>query len=169
MITNVVCTADLNTHIDLRTAVNKCINVVYDPSSFSGLRWNHPEIGGHCALFSNGKLMVNGKARSVRAAKLTVRRYARAIQRMGWPVKMTRVNVCTISAFFRLKQPLDLTKVVHHFSGRYEPELFPAAMFTKDSIHFTCFHSGSVVMTGIKRENQLYAVCMPVLIELYIL
>ena len=120
-------------------------------------------------VFSTGKLMVNGKVGSVVEAKRRLRRYARCIQRQGWPLTLSRINVITISASFKVSGPLDLVKVVRHYRGRYEPELFPAAMFMKNDIHFTCFHTGSVLMTGIKDTQTMHDVCVPVLIELPLL
>ena len=169
MITNVVCQANLNCVVDLRTLANKTVNVIYDPSRYSGVRWTHRKIGGYCNVFSTGKIMTNGKANSVKDGKRRLRRYARLLQRYGWPVTLSRVNVVTASASFRAEGPVDLFQTVRYFGGSYEPELFPAAMFTKNNVHFTCFHTGSVLMTGIKNEKQLYDTCMPVLLELPLL
>lgn len=69
-----------------------------------------------------------------------------------------------------MEGPLDLFKVVRYYDGHYDSELFPAAMITKDAIHFTCFLTGSVLMmTGIRYTKQIQDVCMPVLIELPLL
>ena len=120
-------------------------------------------------VFCSGMMMVNGKVTSISLAKRRVRRYARLIQRLGWAVSISKVKVVTVSASFKLNCPIELTKVCRYYSGTYDPELFPAVMFTKDSIHFTCFHSGTVLMTGIKRECQLNYICIPVLIEIPLL
>lgn len=120
-------------------------------------------------VFSTGKLTVNGKSKSIAEAKLRVRRYARLIQRLGWPVTLNSIDVVTVSASFKTEGPLDLYKVARYYNGHYDPELFPAAMFTKDDVHFTCFHTGSTLMTGIKRLKQLYDICIPTLIELPLL
>jgi len=169
MITNVVCTADLNCAIDLRQLANTTYNVIYDPKRYTGVRWNHPKIGGHCTVFSSGKLIVNGRATSISEAKVRLRRYARYIQRLGWAVVLSDVKVVTISASFKTEGTLNLPNVVRYYGGQYEPEIFPAAMFAKDSIHFTCFHTGSVLMTGIKSNQQLFNTCIPILIELPLL
>ena len=169
MINNVVCTASVGCRIDLRTLTKKTVNIIYDPSRYSGVQWKHPKIGGHCNVFSTGKIMVNGKATSIFEAKQRLRRYARLIQRLGWIVTLSTIEVVTISASFKVEGPVDLHKVVRYYHGHYEPELFPAAMFTQGTIHFTCFHSGSVLMTGIKDTQQLYDICLPELIELPLL
>ena len=112
---------------------------------------------------------MKGKLATVGEAKKRLRRYARVIQNLGWRVTLSKINILTISASFKLRQTLDLGKVVRFYNGNYEPELFPAAMFTVERVHFTCFHSGTVLMTGIKCHRQLHEICMPVLIELQLL
>jgi len=169
MITNVVCTATLNCEINLRTLTNANRNIIYDPANYSGARWKHPKIGGHCSVFSTGKLIVNGKVDSVAEAKRRLRRYARHIQRQGWRVTLSDLKVITMSASFKTAGPLDLMKVARYYGGQYEPDVFPAAMFTKDAVHFTCFHTGSVLMTGLKRTRDVYDICMPILIEMPLL
>ena len=82
---------------------------------------------------------------------------------------LTNVKVVTIAASFKTEGTLNLRNVVRYYGGQYEPELFPAAMFSKDFIHFTCFHTGSVLMTGIKSNQQLLNTCIPILIELPLL
>ena len=120
-------------------------------------------------VFENGKLMVNGKVTSVKQAKHRVRRYARLLQKMGWNVTLTRIMISTISASFKLEGPLNVNSVVHHYNASYDAELFPAAMFVKDNVHFTCFYTGSLLMTGIKSEKQLYDIVIPTIIELSLL
>ena len=82
---------------------------------------------------------------------------------------LTHIEISTISAAFKLEGPLDINSVVRHYGGTYDAELFPAAMFVKDNVHFTCFYTGSILMTGIKSEKQLYDCVMPVLLELSLL
>lgn len=169
MINNVVVCADLQCNIDLKDLTLRNCNMVYNPRLFSGVQWKHKKVGGHCMLFPNGKMIVNGKVSTLQEAKRRLRRYARLLQKAGWCVKLTHIKVTTISASFKLEGSLNLTQIVNYYSGSYEPERFPAVMFVKGSVHFTCFHSGSVLMTGIKTEKQMYNVCIPVLIELPLL
>ena len=84
-------------------------------------------------------------------------------------VRIVTLDVLTLSASFKVPDPIDVMKVVRHYGRSYEPELFPAVMFRKDCVHFTCFHTGSVLMTGIKSDRQLNDVCLLVLIELPLL
>lgn len=169
MITNIVCNADLQCPIDLKLLTLRCGNITYNPQNFSAAIWRHKRIGGTCMVFDNGKIMVNGKVNSTKEAKQRLRRYARLIQKLGWKIYLKQIVISTISAFFKLDGPVDVLKLVPYYNGAYESELFPAAMFVKDSIHFTCFHTGSVLMTGIKHEQQFYTTVIPVLLEIPLL
>ena len=120
-------------------------------------------------MFSTGIIMANGKVNNVKEGKRRLRRYARVIQRLGWPVTLSKVKVVTVSASFKTETPLDLTEICRRYRGSYEPELFPGAMFKRDDVHFTCFHTGSVLMTGIKSKRQFNHTCMPILLELSLL
>lgn len=113
MINNVVCTTSLNCDIDLRTLANKTINIIYDPARYSGAQWKHPKFGGHCMVFSTGKLTVNGNSKSIAEAKSRVRRYSRIIQRLVWPVTVNRIKVVTMSASFKMEEPLNLYKFTY--------------------------------------------------------
>ena len=111
MITNVVCTVDTNCDINLRMLVTKTVNIIYDPSRYSGAQWKHPKVGGHCMVFSSGKLSMNGRVSSVSDAKRRVRRYARQLQQLGWQVRLSRIPVATMSGSFKLESTIHLDKV----------------------------------------------------------
>jgi transcription initiation factor TFIID TATA-box-binding protein len=51
----------------------------------------------------------------------------------------------------------------------YEPELFPAAMFKRGNVHFTCFCNGTILVTGIKTQRMMEDVVMTTLMELEVL
>ena len=68
-ITNFVCTADLGCRIDLRRLTLSCVDIEYRPQRFSGAVWKQFNIGGSCLVFSNGKIVVNGKATSRKQAR----------------------------------------------------------------------------------------------------
>ena len=169
MITNIVCHTDLQCSINLKDLTSKCVNIIYDPSRFPAAIWKHKTIGGTCMVFSNGKLMVNGKIKSIREARQRVRRYARLLQKIGCHITLKRIVISTISAFYKLDGPLDVYRLAQHYGGSYEFERFPATMFIKDTIHFTCFHTGAVLMTGIKTERTFYDTIIPTLLEMYLL
>nr|XP_022288496.1 TATA-box-binding protein-like [Crassostrea virginica] len=75
--------ARLNCDLDLRALANALVNVRYDPSRFSGLIWQHRNIGGNCLLFANGKINCNGKCDTIQQGVRRLRRYSRLLQRKG--------------------------------------------------------------------------------------
>jgi transcription initiation factor TFIID TATA-box-binding protein len=139
MFTNIVCTSDLGCPIDLRSLTLTQRNIRYDRRTFSAVIWKHPSIGGTCMVFGNGKIGVNGNAKTPAEARRRVRRYARLVQKRGWPVTLNTIKIVTMSAYYRTDDPLSVDAVVRDMGATYEPELFPAAMFKREGIHFTLF------------------------------
>ena len=160
-ITNVVVQGDLGCTFDLKELTNQLTNVRYDPKSFSGVIWQHKKIGGNCLIFSNGKINTNGKCSTFREGTQRLRRYARLLQRMGYAIRLNRVRLITASACHRLSGKINPAS----FSEGYEPELFPALMFKRDGLHFTCHLSGTLIITGIKGKKDLDN-AYPVILEL---
>ena len=79
MITNVVACTDLQCKIGFKALILSASNIIYNPKHFSGAMWRNKKIGGLCMVFSNSKLMVNGKAKSVKECKRRVRKYTRLL------------------------------------------------------------------------------------------
>ena len=162
-VTNVVVQTDLQASIDLHYLVNRVRDIRYDPGLFSAAIWRHKKIGGSCLVFHNGKLNCNGN-RNIQQAKKRIRQYARLIQKQGFPaVTIKKIEVITMSAVYQLSSCLDLNKACEIVPGiRYDPEILNAAMLKRGNVHFNCFHTGKVVITGIKNINVIY----PTLLEL---
>ena len=166
-ITNTVFSANVGCAIDLRKLCYRLVNVRYDPSRFPGLIWQHKDIGGNCLIFSNGVINCNGKAVSPKEGRLRLRRYARRLQRLGYPVDLKDVKWITLSATHTLSYAIDIQKLATERSSVvYEPELFPAANFKVEGVNFCCFTSGKVVITGVTSTEQLDDIVYPTLIEL---
>ena len=164
-ITNVVVQTDLQASIDLKRLANYTRDIRYDPSKFSGAVWQHKYIGGNCLVFSNGKLSCNGN-KSINEARRRLRQYCRIIQRLGIPVQLHKIEIVTMSAVHQLSDRLDFHQMCATLGASYDTEFFNAAMMKKGRIHFNCFHTGKVVITGIRRMRDLDAVIYPALLEL---
>lgn len=168
-ITNVVCKADLGVDIDLRYVAMNVRDVRYNPGTFNGLIWQNRTIGGTCLLFRNGKVICNGN-RTFTQARKRVRCYARYIEkRLGLVVNLKKVQLVTKSAVHELTSPFNcavLSRCVHGAS--YEPEVMNAVMVKRNNIHFTCFTTGKIIITGIKNSHCLKNIVYPTLLELEI-
>jgi len=160
-VTNVVVQADLHVAIDLASLANSTLNVRYDPKLFSGAIWQHRKIGGNCLVFRNGKINCTGN-RSIPQAKKRIRQYARLIQKHGFSVKLHRIDLVTMSAVHTVSSRLDFKGMCKILGATYEPEFHNAAMLKRGKVHYNCFHTGKVVITGIRNINVVY----PTLLEL---
>ena len=156
-ITNVVVQTDLYASINLRHLTNSVRSIRYDPGVFSGAIWHHRKIGGCCLVFHNGKLNCNGN-RSIEEAKKRIRRYARLIQGLGYCVKLKTIELVTMTAVHELSSPLDFDTTCTLLSGAtYEPETHNAVMLKRGRVHYNCFQSGKVVITGLRNVHTIYA------------
>jgi TATA-box binding protein (TBP) (component of TFIID and TFIIIB) len=116
-LTNVVVQADLEYSLDLHVLTYRLTNARYDPKVFSAIVWQHRKIGGNCLLFSNGKINCNGKCLSLQNGRRRLRRYARKLQKMDYPVRLTNVRVVTVSAAHQLTDRIDPTRLPKDFSS----------------------------------------------------
>ena len=130
-----------------------CLIFLTNQISDFTLIWRHRTIEGNCLLFSNEKINYNGKCSSLTKGRLRLRRYARWLQKMGYPVRLTNVRLVTTSAVHQLSDRIDPTRFPKEFS--YLPELFPAVMFRRHGMHFICHLSGKTMITGITRSSDL--------------
>jgi TATA-box binding protein (TBP) (component of TFIID and TFIIIB) len=121
----------------------KIANVVYNPKKFSALTWRHKSIPGTAQIFKTGKIIVNTS--SVEGAKKCLRKYARILQRKGYPVNLNKIQIVTMSAVHKLVNKPDLRKIPY-----YEPELANTAQIRKYGMTFLIHHTGTVMITGIK-------------------
>ena len=152
-LTNVVVQGDLGCIICLRELSYKLTDVRYDPRKFPAVIWQHRKIGGNALVFSNGKINCNGKCSSLQDGRRRLRRYARILQKLGNAINLRNVRVITASAAHRLNGRIDPQHLPQDFS--YEPEFFPAVMFRRSGLHFTCHLSGIMLITGIKGEKDI--------------
>jgi len=160
-ITNIVISVDLGCIIDLNSLCSILEGIKYDPTKFSGAIWKHPLLGGSCQVFHTGKMICNGSAKTSHEGYIRIRRYAHMIKKAGWKVSPRDYKILTISACHGLSGPLDIQSLCKKGFASWEPELFCGAMLNKGKIHFTCFHTGKVVITGIKSLKDLDSVVYP--------
>ena len=165
-ITNVVYSAHLGCSMDLAGLCQRLWNCRYDPRTFPGLIWQHRLIGGNCLVFASGAINCNGKAVSFEEGRQRLQKYARKLQNLGCPVRLRDIKILTVSASHALSTGLDLNSLAQDRIVLYEPELFPALNFKMGGINFCCFHTGKVVITGIRTMAQIDDVIYPTLIEL---
>lgn len=164
-ITNIVVQAKLNVNIDLKNIVRIIRDARYDPSKFSAIIWHHKKVGGSCLLFNNGHLICHG-SKSMAVARRRVRRFARIIQKCGYDVRLKHIKLVTSSAVATLGHRIDLSSIAALTDTVWEPELFNGLNFYKGKVHFSCFSTGKVVITGISTFKLIDDVIYPTILDM---
>ena len=99
-------------------------------------------------------------AKSEDAARLACRKYAKIIQKLGFPASFKDFKVQNIvgSADVRFPIRLEGLAYAHGFFCSYEPELFPGLIYRMKSpkVVLLIFVSGKVVLTGAKAREDVY-------------
>ena len=165
-LSNVVVYSHLNCCFDLYHLCQQLKNTSYKPSVFKGLTIRHKLIGGTCFCFSSGKIVSNGY-KNVLEAKESLRKYSRLIQKFYPSLHVSVIKVATISAHTKLSKILKLHVFSSSLKGSlYEPELFPAVRYKQGKINYSFFHSGKVVITGIKSIVQINNIVKPFILSI---
>ncbi len=158
-IENIVATVILENSLDLNLIEARIPDVDYNPDQFPGLvyRLQSPRITA--LVFKSGKMVVTG-AKSVKqlvwAVKTILKKFiTKGIMIQGRP----QIQIQNIVASANLNVLVDLEKaafVLPH--SMYEPEQFPGLIFRMDKprVVLLIFSSGKMVITGAKRENEVY-------------
>ena len=74
-----------------------------------------------------------------------------------------------MSAVYTLQGRIKPENLVEYLGAVYEPELFLAARIRRDGMHYTCFSSGKIIITGVKTLQSLDEDVLPTLLELQLL
>lgn len=102
-------------------------------------------------IFSSGKMVCTG-AKSEEQSRLAARKYARVVQKLGFPAKFLDFKIQNMVGSCDVKFPIRLEGLVltHQQFSSYEPELFPGLIYRmiKPRIVLLIFVSGKVVLTG---------------------
>ncbi|XP_034534200.1 TATA-box-binding protein-like isoform X3 [Notolabrus celidotus] len=146
-IINVCSTVNLGCRLDLHHIATNTWNVKYDTKRLVGLsmKIRNPRSTG--TFSASGKLVCLG-ADSVEKSRIAARKFARIVQRLGYPVRLTDFKVHNLTASCKVFPiNLELMSFFRHCS--YEPELFPALFFDGiPGISLAIFRSGVISLSG---------------------
>lgn len=174
---NIVSTVNLGCQLDLKRIALQARNAEYNPKRFAAviMRIRNPRTTA--LIFGSGKMVCTG-AKSEEDSLQAARRYARVIQKLGFPVRYlfryleNKLNFFPnfLQAKFRdfkiqnmvgsvdVKFPIRLEALVlkHYQFCSYEPELFPGLIYRmmQPKIVLLIFVSGKVVLTGKIQTNK---------------
>ena len=118
-----------------------------------------PWIPDYTSRSISGPLRIILGAKSEQHSRLAARKYARVIQKLGFPAKFKDFKIQNMVGSVDVKFPIRLEKLVlsHSQFSSYEPELFPGLIYrmVKPRIVLLIFVSGKVVLTGAKHRKGL--------------
>ncbi|KAK7879460.1 hypothetical protein WMY93_033829 [Mugilogobius chulae] len=142
---SVVCSASLNCALDLRKIVLNGRNVVAR-KRFVQMRIRSPR--ATASVSANGRLLCAGTP-SVDDAHKAARRFARIIQKLGFPVSFSHFRIINfVLTYHTFPLRLALLYVALRCNCSYEPELFNGLIFHSGQISACVFYTGTVFLTG---------------------
>lgn len=156
---NIVSTVNLGCKLDLKTIALRARNAEYNPKRFAAVIMRIREPRTTALIFSSGKMVCTG-AKSEEQSRLAARKYARVVQKLGFPAKFLDFKIQNMVGSCDVKFPIRLEGLVltHQQFSSYEPELFPGLIYRmiKPRIVLLIFVSGKVVLTGAKVRAEIY-------------
>ena len=173
---NIVSTVYLNCKLNLKEIALQVDNARYNPKRFPSLFMDIENPKTTALIFSNGKIVCLG-AKTEEESKNACRKVAKIIKKMNYTVSLINFKMQNIVGAFKLKYELPLAKLMNYMVKKmknpkiyYEPEIFPGLIYhsispntkTDDegekmpNIAFIIYKTGSIVITGAKKRNQIY-------------
>eukprot|EP00201_Polytomella_parva_P024397 CAMPEP_0175038912 /NCGR_PEP_ID=MMETSP0052_2-20121109/186_1 /TAXON_ID=51329 ORGANISM="Polytomella parva, Strain SAG 63-3" /NCGR_SAMPLE_ID=MMETSP0052_2 /ASSEMBLY_ACC=CAM_ASM_000194 /LENGTH=202 /DNA_ID=CAMNT_0016300495 /DNA_START=117 /DNA_END=725 /DNA_ORIENTATION=+ len=165
-IQNVVATVTLGCKLDLRKIAASAKNAEYNPKRFAAVIIRLKDPKTTALVFASGKMVCTG-ARSEEDAQLAAKKYAKMIQKTGYPDAVFKdFQVQNIVASCGVQFPIRLEGIAfsHSLFATYEPELFPGLIYRMKSpkIVLLIFVSGKVVLTGAKNKVDIFDAFMKI-------
>ena len=158
-IENIVATVSLDQELDLRLIERVILTAEYNPEQFPGLVYRLDEPRVTALIFKSGKMVVTG-AKSTRDLIEAVKKIVRNLKKHGIPIKgRPKVQIQNIVASANLGICVDLEKAALTLeNSMYEPEQFPGLIhrMSDPKVVLLIFGSGKMVITGAKREEEVY-------------
>jgi len=158
-IENIVATVSLDQTLDLRMIERSILTVEYNPEQFPGLvyRLDSPKVTA--LIFKSGKMVVTG-AKSTHDLIEAVKKIVRNLKKHGIQIYgRPKVQIQNIVASANLNVCVDLERAALTLeNSMYEPEQFPGLIHRMDEprVVLLIFSSGKMVITGAKREEEVY-------------
>uniref|UniRef100_M8AYD8 TATA-box-binding protein 1 n=1 Tax=Aegilops tauschii TaxID=37682 RepID=M8AYD8_AEGTA len=137
---NIVSTVNLDCRLDLKQIALQARNAEYNPKRFAAVIMRIRDPKTTALIFASGKMVCTG-AKSEEHSKLAARKYARIVQKLGFPATFKGLAYS------------------HGAFSSYEPELFPGLIYRmkQPKIVLLVFVSGKIVLTGAKVRDEIYA------------
>ena len=158
-IENIVATVSIDQTLDLNAIERSVPNVDYNPEQFPGLVYRLDEPKVTALIFKSGKMVVTG-AKSTQQLIEAVKKIVRNLRKHGIIIHgRPKVQIQNIVASANLNTCVDLERAALTLeNSMYEPEQFPGLIHRMDEprVVLLIFSSGKMVITGAKREDEVY-------------
>jgi len=156
---NIVSTVNMGTKLDLKQIALHARNAEYNPKRFAAVIMRIRDPKTTALIFASGKMVCTG-AKSEEASRLAARKYARIIQKLGFPAKFQEFKIQNIVGSTDVRFPIRLEGLAfaHNNYCSYEPELFPGLIYrmVQPKVVLLIFVSGKIVLTGAKVREEIY-------------
>lgn len=156
---NIVSTVTLDQTLDLYAIERSIPGVEYNPEQFPGLvfRLDKPKVTA--LIFKSGKMVVTG-AKSTDELIKAVKKIIKILRKHDMIITgRPKVQIQNIVASANLGVEVNLEKAAFLLeNSMYEPEQFPGLIYRMDDpqVVLLIFSSGKMVVTGAKREEEIY-------------
>ena len=158
-IQNVVATGTINQKVDLNAVVKGYPGVEYRPEQFPGLVFRLKRPKTATLIFNSGKMVCTG-AKSAKKSRRAILKVVKELKKGGIIItNKPDVKVVNIVASASLGGNVDLEKAAYTLEkSMYEPEQFPGLIYRVDEpkVVILIFASGNLVVTGAKKEQEVY-------------
>ncbi|XP_064008735.1 TATA box-binding protein-like 2 isoform X2 [Pogoniulus pusillus] len=144
---NIVSTVNLACKLDLKSIALHARNAEYNPKRFAAVIMRIREPRTTALIFSSGKMVCTG-AKSEEQSRLAARKYARVVQKLGFPAKFLDFKIQNMVGSCDVRFPIRLEGLVlthQQFSRMVKPRIV-----------LLIFVSGKVVLTGAKERSEIY-------------
>ncbi|CAJ1081392.1 TATA-box-binding protein-like isoform X1 [Xyrichtys novacula] len=116
------------------------------------MRIRNPRCTG--IIFKAGTLLCLG-AKSKDQSRIAARRFARIVQKLGFPVRFLDFKICGIIAICRTS-PIRLDQLANFIHSSYEPELSSTLRYqVTPGIRLIIHRTGTIYVHGAKSEAEL--------------
>jgi len=158
-IQNVVASVTLDQKINLIDIMKVFRNVEYRPKQFPGLVFRLKRPKTATLIFGSGKMVCTG-AKSEKQARSAVGKVVRELKTNGIVIiGKPKIEIQNMVSSADLHGKIDLETASDIMDNvMYEPEQFPGLIYRmkEPKVVMLLFASGKLVITGAKREEQVY-------------
>ncbi|XP_026207609.1 TATA-box-binding protein-like [Anabas testudineus] len=158
-IQNVVSSVRLCCRLDLNLIASKVWNVEYNPKNYKALTMRIRKPRTTAVIYESGYVICTG-AKSEEQSRVAIRRFARMVQKLGFPVSLFNLKILNlVASCHTFPVSLERLTMAHRQHCSYEPELFPALFYTvKAGTTLTIWASGKISYSGAKSQAEVYKV-----------